>query len=203
RKVSDKPKTFISASATGYYGDRGAEELSESSSAGNMFVSQVAKEWEEEAAKASELGIRTVIPRIGIVLTPEGGALRKMLPAFSAGVAGPLGSGAQWMSCIGIDDLIYAIQFLLEQERSEGAYNLTCPEPLTNATFTKALGTVVRRPTVIPVPEFALNLAFGEMAEELLLASVKALPHRLLEEGFTFSFPTVMSTLKFVLGRQL
>ena len=202
-QVSDRPEVFISASATGFYGSRGDEELTEDADEGDLFVSKVAIEWEQETFKATELGIRTVVPRIGVVITPEDGALKKMLLPFLFGVGGPVGSGAQWMSCIAIDDLVYALQFLLEEKSAVGVYNLTSPEPLTNKQFTKALVRTIRRPTLIPAPPFALRAAFGEMADELLLASTRVLPKRLLEQGFTFTFPDIESSLAFSLGAKV
>lgn len=198
--VKDKPSVLISISATGLYGTRGDEELTESSAPGDLFVSRVAVEWEKEAFRAETFGVRTVIPRLGIVLTPEGGALKKMLPPFTLGLGGPLGSGDQWMSCVSIDDVVYAIHFLLEQKNCSGTYNLTCPQPTTNLTFTKTLGALLNRPAVIPVPKVALRLALGELADELLLASSRVIPARLLDEGFTFRFPDLESSLAFPLG---
>ncbi|MCI5065186.1 TIGR01777 family oxidoreductase [bacterium] len=200
-EVRDRPEVLISASATGYYGDRGDEELTEASSPGDAFTSTVAIEWEEEAQRAESLGLRTIFPRIGIVLTPEGGALRKMLLPFQCGVAGKLGSGQQWMSCIFIDDLVYGLSFLLENSSCEGAYNMVTPSPEQNVSFTKALGSVLHRPTPFPVPAPLLRLALGELAEELLLASTRVFPERLLQAGYQFTFPNIPQGLAFVLGK--
>jgi len=201
KECQNPPEVFLSASAVGFYGDRGDEILTEeSSNTPAAFTTHVAELWETEARKAEELGIRTIITRIGVVLTPEDGALKKMLPAFQAGVAGTLGSGKQWMSCISIDDLIYALHFLLVKREASGIFNLVSPEPVTNREFTKLLGKLLKRPTLLPVSAHGLQLALGEMSRELLLASVRVLPERLLNEGFHFSYPGIESSLKFVLG---
>lgn len=200
KKSSSRPATFLAASATGFYGDRGDEELHESSSPGSGFTSEVATAWEAESLKAEQVGIRTLITRFGIVLTPQGGALKKMLPAFQFGVAGSLGSGKQWMGCISIDDLLYAIIHLLAHEESSGIYNLVQPEPVTNDTFTRTLASLLKRPALIPAPALLLRLLLGEMADGLLLSSTRAYPTRLINEGFTFTYPDLNSALRFLLG---
>lgn len=199
------PKVLISASAIGIYGDRGAEELTEESplrtGANALFVERVGHAWEAGTEAAERAGIRVVRLRIGIVLTPGGGALGQMLPAFRAGVGGRLGSGAQFMSWIGIDDVLGAMLHLLRTEAIQGPVNATAPEPVTNAEFTRELGRVLARPALLPVPATALRLLFGEMADELLLSSLRVRPVRLLRSGYPFRQPTLIEALRHVLGR--
>ncbi len=201
-KTENKPKVLISASAIGFYGLGGEQEFTEESpSEDNAFLSDVAKLWEDESNKAAELGIRTITPRIGLVLSPKGGALRKMLPAFKLGVAGRLGGGNQWMSWIGIDDLIYGLHTVLEDDSYSGPVNFTAPNPVRNSDFTATLAKVLRRPAFLPVPGAVLKLALGQMADELLLGSVKVIPEKLEKNGFTFSHPDLESNLRYQLGR--
>lgn len=201
KECTTPPDVFLSASAVGFYGNQADEILTEESNpTSSAFTSYVASLWEQEAQQAQDAGIRTIIGRIGVVLTPEDGALKKMLPAFRAGIAGRLGTGKQWMSCIAIDDLIYAIHFLLTKPDTAGIFNLVSPEPMTNQEFTSLLGKLLKRPTLLPVSQRALFLALGEMSQELLLASCRAIPERLIGEGFHFSYPTIESSLRFVLG---
>lgn len=199
-KMPTRPKVLLSGSAVGYYGSRGDELLDESSAAGEDFAGEVAREWEAATAPARDAGIRTVLMRTGIVLNPAGGALAKMLPPFQAGVGGKLGSGAQWMSWISREDWIGAVYFALMQEAVQGPLNLTAPEPVTAATFASTLGRLLRRPALLPVPEFALTALFGEMARGTILASQRALPRALEAAGFQFAHPTLSSALRFELG---
>ena len=179
------PKTLLVASATGFFGDRGDETLDESSSAGQGFLPEVCEKWEAASEAAAKAGIRVVHLRFGVVLGPEG-ALKKMLPIFRLGLGGRLGSGQQWMSWIGLGDAVRAMLFAMETEQLSGPVNLTAPEPVTNAEFTRALGRALHRPAVMSVPMLALRLMFGEMADEALLASTRAVPGKLIAAGFRF-----------------
>ncbi|HUK92272.1 MAG TPA: TIGR01777 family oxidoreductase [Blastocatellia bacterium] len=198
-KTSKKPSVLVSASAVGFYGDRGDEVLTESSSAGSGFLAEVCRDWEAATAPAAEAGIRVVTLRIGVVLSGAGGALAKMLPPFRLGLGGRLGSGRQYMSWIVIDDLVAAIRFGLAKEQLSGPVNMVSPNPVTNAEFTRAIGKVISRPTLFPVPAFALHAAFGEMADEVLLSGARALPQKLQAAGFKFDFTTLESGLRHVL----
>ena len=198
------PKVLVSASAIGIYGNRGDQLLTESDStldAPPDFLTEVAREWEAATEPARGVGIRTVLARFGIVLSPAGGALQRMLPVFRVGAGGPLGTGRQWMSWIAIDDLVGGIHHALMTEALAGPVNLTAPNPVTNATFATTLGRVLDRPAVLPVPRVALKLAFGEMADTTILASTRVLPQRLLDAGYAFRYPELEGALRFVLGR--
>lgn len=195
-RLEKKPKVFISSSAIGFYGERGDEEVTESSTPGNNFLAQVAKEWEAESRRAEDAGIRTVLLRTGIILSKEGGALGTMLLPFKLGVGGVIGSGKQWMSWISMDDHIAAINFAIENENLRGAVNSVSPNPVTNEEFTKTLGEVLYRPTILPLPEFAVSMIFGEMGDALLLASTKVLPKRLQDAGFEFKYPDLKSAIE-------
>ena len=199
------PRVLISASAVGVYGDRGAEELTEESrlrtGPATLFVERVGHAWEAGAEAADRAGIRVVRLRIGIVLTPDGGALAQMMPPFRAGVGGRLGSGVQYMSWIGIDDVLGAILHVLRTDALRGPVNVTAPGPVTNAEFTRQLGRILGRPALLPVPAAALRLLLGEMADELLLASLRVRPERLLRSGYVFRQPTLAEALRHVLGR--
>jgi uncharacterized protein (TIGR01777 family) len=197
-RLPRKPQVLICSSATGYYGSRGDELLSESSAAGNDFVSEVCVEWEHEAQAAETAGIRVVRMRTGIVLDARGGALPRMLPPFKMGVGGKLGSGKHWMSWIHLDDMAALIQYALVNPVS-GAVNGVAPNPVTNADFTKALAAAVRRPAIFPVPAFALRLLFGEMASGILLASQRVVPKAAQSAGFIFRFPELAPALADVL----
>jgi uncharacterized protein (TIGR01777 family) len=166
-KLKQKPKVFISGSAMGFYGDRGDEIVNEASGPGDTFLSDVSKDWEAESRRAEDLGIRTVLLRTSIVLSKDGGALATMMTPFKLGVGGVVGSGKQWMSWISLDDVVEIINLALENESMRGAVNLASPNPVTNEEFTKTLGDVLYRPTFLPLPEFAVNLVFGEMGDAL------------------------------------
>lgn len=196
-----RPFVFISASATGVYGSRGDEVLDEESTPGDGFLADVCKAWEREAVMAEALGVRVVKLRTGVVLTPAGGALAKLLPVFNAGVGGRLGSGRMWMSWISLDDLIGAIYHAVLDVRCAGAVNLVAPEPVTNAEFTRTLAQVLRRPAVLPVPTFALKAVFGEMAEETLLASARVVPAKLQAAGYGFRHQKLSDALRAGLGK--
>lgn len=196
-----KPKVLVCASAIGYYGNRGDEVLDESADPGTGFLPEVCVEWERATDPARKAGIRVVNLRIGVVLSPLGGALQTMLPIFNLGGGGVLGNGRQYMPCVALDDLVYAIQHCLITPQLSGPVNGVCPTPVTNREFTKTLGRVIRRPTCLPVPQFAASLAFGELADALLFASTRVVPQRLLETGFSFAYPSVELALRHVLGR--
>lgn len=195
------PAAFVSASATGYYGDRGDRVLRESDPPGEGFLPETCVQWEGATEPASSAGIRVVHLRTGLVLTPAGGALVPMLLPFRFGLGGPLGNGKQWWSFIALDDLLYLIHHVLTNDSVRGAVNATSPEPVTNAEFTRTLGRVLKRPAVIPVPRFALDLLLGEMTGPLLFASARVNPERALDSGFAFSYPALEPALRHVLGR--
>jgi len=195
-----RPSVLLSGSAIGFYGDRGDEELTESSSPGDIFLADVCRAWEAATAPAEQAGIRVAHLRTGIVLDRNGGALAKTLPLFRLGLGGRLGSGRQWWSWIGIDDEVGAIRFLLDAEVS-GPVNLTAPAPVTNAEFTKVLGRVLGRPTALPVPAFGPKLLLGaELAEQLLFTSARVLPGVLESAGYQFSAPDLEGALRKELG---
>lgn len=194
-----KPAVLVSASAIGIYGDRGDEHLDETSAPGTGFLADVAQAWEAGTAPATAAGIRVVNLRIGLVLDPDGGALKKMLLPFKLGVGGRLGSGRQWMSWIALDDLVRAIAFAIDKAELNGPVLAVGPDPVTNRDFTTALGKALGRPTILPAPAFALRLALGEMADALLLGSQRAVPARLLEAGFEFGHSEVGPTLQTML----
>jgi uncharacterized protein (TIGR01777 family) len=201
--LSRPPRVLVSVSGLNYYGSRGDEWLSEASAAGDGFLARLAVDWEAAAVSAAEAGIRVVHPRLGLVLSPAGGVLGKMLLAFRAGLGGVVGPGSQHMSWVAIDDLLGALHHLLLDDALEGAVNVVAPEPVTNRVFTETLGRVLGRPTVMPVPAFALRLALGgEMADETLLASLRARPGRLEEGGYAFRFPSLEEALRHLLGRK-
>ena len=199
--LPDPPRTLVAASAIGFYGDRGDEVLAEVSAPGEGFLPTVCQAWEEAAAPAREAGIRVVHLRIGVVLTPAGGALGQMLFPFRMGVGGVIGSGRQHMSWVALDDVLGGILHVLRTDGLAGAVNMVAPNPATNAEFTKTLGRVLRRPTILPLPGFAARLAFGEMADALLLASARVDPARLRQGGFAFGYPGLEDALRHVLGR--
>jgi len=184
--VRHRPPVLLCASAIGIYGDRGDEVLTEESAVGEGFLAETCKAWEKAARRAGELGIRVVHLRFGVVLSRDGGALNKMLPAFRSGLGGKLGTGRQWMSWISLRDAVRAILFLIHHDELSGSFNITAPHPVTNAVFTMELARAVRRPAILPVPASALRLVFGEMADATLLASERVLPQRLMDAGFRF-----------------
>ncbi len=196
-----RPKVLVSASAIGYYGDRGDVVLDESSAPGSGFLADVCKEWEDATKPAREAGIRVVNLRIGVVLTPAGGALAKMLTPFKLGAGGIMGSGKQFWSWVAIDDVIGAISHAIFTDSLRGPVNVTAPGASTNYEFTKALGKVLSRPTIFPMPAFAARLALGEMADALLLSSARVAPKRLIETGYAFRYPQLESALRHVLGK--
>ncbi|HVR38175.1 MAG TPA: TIGR01777 family oxidoreductase [Thermoanaerobaculia bacterium] len=189
-----KKRTIISASAVGYYGNRGDETLDEHSSRGEGFLAELVEQWESAAREAEPLG-RLVIPRFGVVLARDGGALKKMWLPFKLGVGGPIGNGKQWMAWIDRDDAIRAVEWALDNENVRGVYNVTAPEPVRARDFARTLGRVMHRPALIPVPAFALRIAFGQMADEALLAGQRAIPSHAIAEGFAFTYPTIEASL--------
>jgi len=193
--LNQPPKVLVSASAVGYYGDRGEEKLDESSGPGTGFLAEVCRAWEEAAMTAAEADVRVVLARFGVVLSPEGGALARLLPLFRFGLGGRLGSGRQYMSWIALEDAVGAIAFALENDSLRGPVNVSSPQPVTNREFTQTLGRVLRRPTLLHAPSIALRAVLGEMADEMLLASVRVYPRRLLEAGFSFSKPDLEAAL--------
>ena len=194
------PRVLVSASAIGFYGDRGDEELTEQSPAGSGFLSEVCGEWEAATEAAEGKGIRVAHARLGVVLSKDGGALAKMLTPFRLGAGGIVGNGRQYMSWITLDDTVAAIAHLLATESSAGPVNLVAPNAATNREFTKTLGRVLRRPTLFPLPGFAARLAFGEMADALLLASTRVKPAGLLDSGYAFRHGSLEEGLRHVLG---
>jgi uncharacterized protein (TIGR01777 family) len=198
-KKAEKPRVLITASAIGYYGDRGDEVLRESSSSGSGFLAGVCREWEEAAQPAADAGIRSTQLRTGVVLTASGGALKKMLAPFRMGVGGNVGDGRQWMSWIHIQDWVGAVHHILKTDLLQGPVNLVAPKPVTNAEFTKTLGSVLSRPTIFPVPAFAAKLAFGQMGEEVLLASQRVEPNKLVTSGYPFQYSDLRKALEAIL----
>jgi uncharacterized protein (TIGR01777 family) len=187
--LKNKPAVWISASAIGFYGDRGDAPVDEHAGPGSDFLSELAMAWEGATAPAQEAGIRVVHARFGVALDPTGGALAKMLLPFKLGLGGRIGSGTQVMSWVAREDAIAALVFLLEQPGAQGPYNVTAPRPVTNAEFTSALGHALSRPTIFPLPGALARLALGEMADVALLKGARVLPARLLESGFRFTYP--------------
>jgi uncharacterized protein (TIGR01777 family) len=196
-----RPKVFLSASAVGVYGDRGDEVLAESASPGTGFLADVCKGWEEATAPAAAASVRVVNLRIGVVLSPKGGALGKQLPAFRAGVGAVLGPGTQWLPWITIHDVVGAIHHAIWSDDLAGPVNLAAPNPVTNRSFTKALGRALGRPAFFWLPRSALRAMFGDIADAALLASLRAVPEKLLATGFTFDHPSLEAGLRFLLGR--
>jgi len=194
--LQNGPKTFVCASAIGFYGDRGEEILSESSAAGSGFLADVCRAWESEALAATQLGLRVVCVRTGVVLSPKGGALAKLLLPFKLGLGGVIGSGKQYWSWIGLNDLIKAFVFCIECENLHGPVNAVSPQALTNYDFTKTVGKVLHRPTIFPMPAFVARIALGEMADELLLSSTHVIPQKLQAHGFKFAQPDLTSCLE-------
>ena len=198
-KLPTPPSVLVCASAIGYYGNRGVEFLNEGSSRGSGFLPDVCLGWEEAAESVSKAGIRVVNVRFGIVLSKDGGALAKMMTPFKIGMGGKIGSGTQYMSWVAMDDVTGAIYHTLITESLKGPVNVTAPNPVTNKEFTNTLGEVLKRPAVVPIPAFAAKLAFGEMANDLLLASTKVAPKRLSDSGYKFQYPELENALKHVL----
>ena len=200
--LSRPPKAFFCASAIGFYGNRGDELLNEASQPGAGFLAEVTQEWESATQAAASKGIRVALLRFGIILSRNGGALAKMLLPFQLGFGGQVGRGDQYWSWIAIDDVIGAIEHILEKESLHGPINLVSPQPLTNLDFTRALGEALHRPTFFAMPAFVARLALGEMAEETLLASTWVEPARLLASGYRFRYQSLEATLAHLIGRK-
>jgi len=200
-RLRHPPRVLVCASAIGYYGDRGDEPLTESSPPGTGFLAETCQAWEQASRHAQEADIRVMHLRIGVVLSAAGGALAKMLTPFKLGAGGVIGGGRQYMSWVALDDLIRVILHLLSEDGRSGPVNAVAPNPVTNREFTKTLGRILRRPTIATVPAFAARLALGEMADELLLASARVIPQRLLNAGFEFDHPTLEAALRTALER--
>jgi uncharacterized protein (TIGR01777 family) len=200
-KMATPPKVLVCASAIGYYGDRGDEKLDEDSKPGSSFLADLVRDWEAATKPAAEAGIRVVNLRFGVILSPKDGALSKMLLPFKLGGGGRVGSGKQYWSWISIDDAAGAVHHAIMNEGLSGPVNAVAPTPVTNLEFTKTLGRVLRRPTILPMPAFAARLALGEMADELLLASSRVDAKRLVQSGYDFRQPTLEAALRHLLGR--
>jgi uncharacterized protein (TIGR01777 family) len=198
-RANPRPRVLVSASANGIYGDTGDKIVTEAEPPGSTFLAEVGQQWEQATRAAGDAGIRTVMLRIGLVLSGQGGALPRMLPPFRIGVGGRLGDGRQWMAWITLDDLIALFLHALTRESMRGPVNAVAPNPVTNAEFTRALGSVLHRPTPFPVPAFAVRAAFGQMGQELLLASNRAVPQAALAGGFQFRYPEIKGALQHVL----
>ncbi len=198
-KTSQKPKVFVSGSAIGFYGDRGEEILREDSTSGTGFLPEVCREWEAAAQYAIDAGIRTANIRTGVVLSARGGALPKMLTPFKLGLGGKIGDGRQWMSWIDVRDMVGGIHHILKTDLLQGPVNMVAPKAVTNAEFTKTLASVLHRPAIFPVPAFAARLAFGQMADELLLASQCVEPTKLVRSGYPFLYTELRKSLTDIL----
>jgi hypothetical protein len=200
-RLATRPSVLVCASAVGVYGPRGSEPLDETAASGTGFLAEICRAWEAAADPARAAGIRVVHTRFGVILSAQGGALAKMLIPFKLGVAGKVGSGNQYMSWIALDDVVGVIQYALRTAELSGPVNTVAPTPVTNLEFTKTLGRVLSRPTVLPMPAVAARLAFGEMAQELLLSGQRAVPGRLLAAGFRFRHPELEAALRSILRR--
>lgn len=201
-KMNTRPCVLVSASATGFYGNRGDEVLTEESTPGNDFLADLARSWEGEAVKAEALGIRVVLARLGVILAKHGGALPRIMLPFRFFAGGKIGSGKQWMSWISLDDAVEILRFALETGNVRGPLNAISPEPLQNAAFTKTLASAMHRPVFLPAPAFVLRTALGEMADALLLSSQRVLPQRLQQLGYQFQHPDLETALRAILGAQ-
>jgi uncharacterized protein (TIGR01777 family) len=196
RKVKQKPRVLLQASATGYYGSRESEELNESSAAGSGFLAGVVQQWEDSVKELEKENVRVVYLRSGVVLGRGEGMINKMTLPFKMFAGGPVGSGKQWISWIHIADVINIIRFLMEREDLNGVFNLTAPNPVQMKEFSTRFGKALNRPSWLPVPELAVKLIFGQMGEETVLGSQKVYPNRLMEAGYTFQFPELTSALE-------
>jgi uncharacterized protein (TIGR01777 family) len=200
-RLQPRPKTLISASGIGIYGDRHDVLLDEDDQLGEGFLVNVAQEWEAVTSVALESGMRVANLRMGVVMDKEGGVLKRLLPLFKYGFGAVLGSGNQYMSWITIDDVVKATEYILNNENIKGPVNMVAPNPVTNKEFTKELGIVLQRPTILKIPSWAIQALYGEMGKELLLTSTRALPHRLKSSGFDFQFPYLREGLRHILGK--
>lgn len=201
-RLKQKPRAFISASAIGYYGNRGDEILTESSAAGNDFLAELCRDWEAEALRAQSSGIRTVLTRFGIILSAKGGALKQIVPPFKLGLGGRLGSGRQWMSWVALDDVVGVLCAAISDEKSSGPVNVVAPNPVRNSEFTQVLASVLHRPAIFPAPAFALHWLLGEMADALLLSGQKIRSERLPAATFPFQYENLEPVLHAILAKQ-
>jgi uncharacterized protein (TIGR01777 family) len=199
KSLKTKPNLLISASAIGYYGNQSNNYIDENSLYINDFTHKLCNLWELEAKKAEKLGVRTCITRLGVVLGKNGGALEEMLPIFRLGLGAKIGSGKQFFSWVHIDDVIGAFNFLIKDKTQKGIYNLTSPNPVTNYRFTKELGKMINRPTVLTIPKFVIKMIFGEMGDKLLLNGSAVYPKKLLDSGYEFQFKTIEASLENIL----
>ncbi|HSG98631.1 MAG TPA: TIGR01777 family oxidoreductase [candidate division Zixibacteria bacterium] len=200
RQSERRPRVFLSASAVGFYGSRGAEELTESSAPGSGYLAELCRAWEAAAQPLTEFGVRVVNARIAFVLDAQAPAVKQMLAPFKLGLGGVLADGSQYMSWITLRDLVAALLFILDNEQVSGPVNLAAPGPVTNREFTKALGSALRRPTIFRIPGFVLQAMFGEQAREILLASQRVIPKKLLDHGFNFEHRTIDEALRYTQG---
>ncbi len=200
--LKQKPRVFISASAIGYYGNRGDETLNESSGPGSDFLAEICRDWEAAALRAQTGGIRTVLTRFGIILSAKGGALTQMVTPFKLGLGGRLGSGKQWMSWVALDDVIGILRGVLSNEQSSGPVNVVAPDPVRNTEFTRVLASVLHRPAMLPAPEFALRLALGEMADALLLSSQRVQSERPPATTHAFRYENLEPALHAILAKR-
>jgi len=199
RGAKIKPRVLIQASGVGYYGDRGDELLDEGSSNGTGFLADVARQWEQSVSEVVSIGVRLAIIRLGVVLGPGGGVMSRLIPPFRFFVGGHPGSGRQWLPWVHIDDVTGVIRFLIENANCEGPFNVTVPEPTRSRDFYNLLGKAMHRPAVFPMPAFALKLALGEMATELLLSSTRVVPKKLVDAGYEFRFPEPVASFSDIL----
>ena len=203
-RLKQKPRVFIAASAIGYYGNRSDEILTESSTAGNNFIAQLARDWEAESMRAEGAGIRTVILRFAVILSAKGGALGRMILPFKLGAGGRLGSGKQWMSWVALEDVVEIVRAVIADERMRGPVNVAAPGPVQNAEFTRVLAKVLHRPAILPAPALALRIALGEMADGLLLSSQRVIPEKLRAAGYRFRYENLETALrKIVAGKSV
>jgi hypothetical protein len=202
RQMKNPPKVLVNASAIGYYGDRPGETMTEQSSHGKGYLADLCQDWENAAKSAEQMGVRTVFGRIGVVLSPAGGALQKMLMPFQMGAGGPIGSGEQQFSWIALDDLLGAILHCLASDSLSGPVNFTAPNPVSNGEYSRALGKVLQRPAFMPMPAFAARMAFGQFADECLLSSTRVIPEKLQQTNYEFRYPQLEGALRHVLGRR-
>jgi uncharacterized protein (TIGR01777 family) len=200
-RLKQRPRVSVSASAVGYYGNRGDEILTESSAPGNDFLAKVCRDWEAEALRAQSGGIRTVITRFGVILSAKGGALTQMLTPFKLGLGGRLGSGQQWMSWVALDDVVGILRGALSNEQASGPVNVVAPNPVQNSEFTTVLASALHRPAIFPAPAFALRLAIGEMADALLLSSQRVQSERPPAAGYAFRYENLEPALHAILAK--
>jgi len=199
QKTNSRPDLFIQISGVGYYGSRGDEILDENSTPGSGFLSQVSQEWEASTERLESMNIRRVIFRTGLVLGPNGGVLKRLIPPFRFFLGGTFGPGTQWVSWIHLSDVCRAMEFAITRKQVSGVYNLTAPQPITNRQMTQAMGKILNRPTFFALPSWIIKIRLGEMGEELLLAGQQAVPNRLIHDGFNFGFPDLNSALTDIL----